>query len=80
MEVQIKDGELFIDATDRSMGLTLCFAHVRDQTRYTAYLTDADKGGDDPLRAEFVFKEGRVMRMGLQLEQASPGLIWFDRS
>lgn len=80
MEVQIKDGELFIDATDRSMGFTLRFAHVRDQTRYTAYLTDAVEGGDDPLEAEFVFEEGRVMRMGLQLEQALPGLIWFDRS
>lgn len=62
------------------MGFTLRFAHVRDQTRYTAYLTDAVEGGDDPLEAEFVFEEGRVMRMGLRLEQALPGLIWFDRS
>lgn len=80
MEVQIKDGELFIDATDRSMGFTLRFVHVRDQTQYTAYLTDAVEGGDDPLDAEFVFESGKVMRMGLRLEQALPGLIWFDRS
>lgn len=79
MEVQIKDGELFIDATDRSMGFTLRFVHVRNQTQYTAYLTDAVEGGDDPLDAKLLFENGRVVRMGLRLEQALPGLIWFDR-
>lgn len=53
---------MFIGATDRSMGFTLRFTHVRYQTRYTAYSTDAVEGGDDPLEAECVFEEGRVMR------------------
>lgn len=79
MEVEIKDGHLFIDATDRSMGFTLRFCHVRDQTNYTAYLTDAAEEGEDPIEAEFVFGEGRETRMGLRMEESIPGLIWFER-
>lgn len=77
--IQIKDGSLFIDATDRSMGFTLTFEHVCAQTKYIAHLSDFLEGGDDMLEAEFVFENDKVVRMGLRLETALVGLIWFER-
>lgn len=79
MTVEIKDDELFIDATDRGMGFTLTFEHVKDQTEYKAHLWDALEGGDDLVDAEFVVEDGKIVKMGLDLEPAVRDLIWFDR-
>lgn len=79
MTVEIRDDELYVDATDRGMGFTLTFEHVRDQTEYKAHLSDALEAGDDVLDAEFVIEDGKVVRMGVDLEPAVRDLIWFDR-
>ncbi|KFX86880.1 hypothetical protein V490_08758 [Pseudogymnoascus sp. VKM F-3557] len=79
LTVQIKDDKLFVDAMDRSFGFTLVFDHVREQTKYIARLCDHLDEGDEPLRAEFVFKGDRAVRMGLHLEIELEELIWFDR-
>ena len=79
MNVQIKDNHLFIDASDRSMGFTLTFHHIGNQTKYTAYLVDTVEGGIDPVEAEFLFKDNQVVAMGLRLEQSLKELIWFER-
>lgn len=80
MTVQTKDGHLFVDATDRSMGFTLVFHHVKGQTQYTATLTDEVELTDEPVHAEFVFKDGKAIKMGLDLEPAIKGLIWFEKA
>lgn len=79
MIVQIKDNALFIDATDRSMGFTLTFEHLGDQTKYTAYLSDMIEGGDDAIEAEFIFEHAVVVMLGLHLEPALKELIWFEK-
>lgn len=79
MTVEIKDDQLFIDATDRGMGFTLTFEHVKNQTEYKAHLWDALEGGDDLVDAEFVVDDGKIVKMGLDLEPAVRDLIWFDR-
>lgn len=79
MEVQIKDGQLFIDATDRSMGFTMTFKHVKDQTKYIAYLKDDIELTVDPVDAEFVFEDRKVVKMGLDLEPTIKEMIWFRR-
>ncbi|RJE17487.1 hypothetical protein PHISCL_10175 [Aspergillus sclerotialis] len=79
MTVQIRDNQLFIDATDRSMGFTMTFQHVKDQTEYIAHLKDDIELTDDPIDAEFVFVDGKVMKMGLDLEPAIQEMIWFRR-
>lgn len=79
MTVKIKDSKLFIDATDRSLGFTLTFDHIRDQTMYTAHLSDMWEGGDDPVEAQFVLKDGRAVKLGLRLEFALKELVWFER-
>jgi hypothetical protein len=78
MNLQIQDGKLFIDATDRSMGFTLTFEHSSDPTRWTAYLCDMFEGGEDPVRAKFVLEDGRATKMGLDLEPVLKEFIWFD--
>lgn len=79
LRAEIKDGRLFIDATDRSFGFTLEFEHREGQTKYTAYLCDFLEGGADPIAAEFSFEGGVAVRMGLDLEPALKKLIWFER-
>jgi hypothetical protein len=76
--VQVKDDKLFIDATDRSMGFTLTFDHVCEQTAYIAHLSDFLEGGDTTIRAEFEINKGRAVKLGLQFELDMEGLIWFD--
>jgi hypothetical protein len=80
LTVQVKEDKLFIDATDRSMGFTLTFEHVGEQTKYIAHLSDYWEGGDDLVQAQFTFTDGAAVRLGLQLEVALKEMIWFERS
>lgn len=77
--VQVENNKLFVDATDRSMGFTLTFDHVCEQTKYIAHLSDVLDGGDEPFRAEFRFENDKPVRMGLHIEPELEELIWFDR-
>lgn len=80
MIVQIRDNKLFIDATERSMGFTLVFDHICDQTKYIAHMSDYLEGGDDILKAEFEFGGGKAIRMGIHLDYQMEELIWFDKA
>ncbi|RMZ16996.1 hypothetical protein D0862_00976 [Hortaea werneckii] len=79
LTVEIRDDGLFIDATDRSMGFTLTFDHVCENSKYVAHLSDFQTGGDDPFAAEFKLENGRAVSMGLHLESDLTQYIWFDR-
>lgn len=79
LAVTTKDQKLFVDATDRSMGYTLSFEHICDQTKYIAHLADwSDPTDTDELRAEFRFENDEVVKMGLHLEPELD-LIWFEK-
>ncbi|KAJ9319719.1 hypothetical protein DTO271D3_488 [Paecilomyces variotii] len=77
--VQVKDGKLYVDATDRSMGFTLTLEHICDQTKYIAHMSDFLEGGDDPLIAEFKFEGDKASKLGVDLESDIEELIWFTR-
>lgn len=79
MVVQIKDSKLFIDATDRSIGFTLTFEHVSDQTKFIAHLSDLIEGGDDPVEAQFILEGAEAVKMGLLLEPSLKELVWFEK-
>ena len=79
MTVENKDDQLFINATDRSMGFTMTFEHVKDQTEYIGHLKDDVELTDEPVDAEFVFEDGKAVKMGLDLEPAIKEMIWFTR-
>jgi hypothetical protein len=83
MVLEVKDGNLFISAYDRSMPFYLTFEHIYGETKFVARLHDGfDDGGDVgwPIHAEFVFTEGKVKQMGLNLEEDLDGLIWFSKT
>lgn len=79
LRVEIKDKNLFIDATDRSFGFSLSFEHLSGGKEYTAHLCDFLEGGDMPIEAEFVVENDRVVTLGLRLELTLREMIWFDR-
>ena len=79
MRVEIKDNKLSIDATDRSLGFTATLARRRDQTMYNALVRDYYATGDEVLTTKFVFENGRVVKMGMDLEPLVNDLIWFDK-
>ena len=79
LTVEIKDDRLFEDANDRSEGFVLVFEHVRDHTKYIAHLTHYLEGGDEKLAAEFVFKDDKVVKLGIDFEPDLKDYIWFDK-
>ncbi|KAG4271554.1 hypothetical protein FPRO04_10845 [Fusarium proliferatum] len=79
MRVEIKDNGLFIDATDRSMGFTARLKHRRDQSIFDAQVRDAFDTGDEVLMIEFTIEDGKVVRMGMDLEPLIGDLVWFDK-
>lgn len=80
MIVTIKDDDqLYIDATDRSNGFTMTFEHVKNQTEYIAHVRDVIELEDESVDARFVFENGKVVKIGLDLEPAIREMIWFER-
>jgi hypothetical protein len=77
--VEAKAGQLYVDATDRSFGFTLIFDHESDQTKFTAHMSDWLEGGDEKVKAEFIYEKGQVVKMGLDLEPELKQLIWFEK-
>ena len=80
MEVEIKDDKLFVDATDRTMGFTLTF-EPREQGKFITIMSNYFEPGVDnqDLEAEFKLEDDKVNQMGIKLEKALVGLIWFDK-
>ena len=79
LTVLIKDGQLFIDATDRSMGFTITFEHFNDQAECIARLKDDVELTDSLVNAKFVSGAGKAPMMGLDLEPVIREMIWFRR-
>lgn len=79
MNVEVVDGQLFINATGRSEGFTITFEHICDQTRYVAHFTDYFDGDTMEIAAEFYISSGQIVTMGLQLEDELDHPIWFDK-
>ncbi|KAJ5203781.1 uncharacterized protein N7498_004660 [Penicillium cinerascens] len=79
LTVLIKDGQLFIDATDRAMGFTITFEHFQDQDECIAYLKDNIELTDSVVKAKFVSGIGKDLMMGLDLEPVIREMIWFRR-
>ncbi|KAM0454194.1 hypothetical protein ACHAPV_008662 [Trichoderma viride] len=77
--VEIKDGQLFIDCSDRSYVFTLQLRHVCEQTKYIAIEREVVGGLAMVLRAEFRFDNGTAVKLGVSFEEKLDDYIWFDR-
>lgn len=82
IKVEIKDGGLYVDASDRGMAFMLTFDHISEQRKYVAWMEDALEGSREAIKAEFRFEEGddgQATQIGLHLEDDMEELIWFER-
>ncbi|KAK2591952.1 hypothetical protein QQS21_010356 [Conoideocrella luteorostrata] len=79
MTVGIDNDHLHINASDRSGDFQLDFKHICEQTKYIAYKSFHLENTQLALPAEFKFEDGRVVKMGLLLEDKMNSLIWFDK-
>ncbi|KAF7333069.1 Beta-lactamase family protein [Mycena venus] len=79
--VEVRDGELFIDATDRSMPFWINFEHLAEDRKFVAHLKD-DEGEFALLAAEFRLDEaGEVCSLGIAFVQEMDNyLVWFERT
>ncbi|KAF2158779.1 hypothetical protein M409DRAFT_38092 [Zasmidium cellare ATCC 36951] len=78
--LEVKDGKLFVDASNRSSAFTLTLEHIRRQTTFIAYLADYYRGEGDEIRAEFQIEKDRAVRFGLKLDGSIDQMIWFDKT
>lgn len=79
MTVDIKDGQLHIDAMDRSMEFEISLEHVKDNRIFLGKLTD-DDFDISYIRAEFEVEGEAVRKLGLGLcWEIKPKLIWFEK-
>ncbi|KAI0454433.1 beta-lactamase family protein [Xylaria acuta] len=77
MTVNVKDGKLFVDASDRSMGFFLVFDHVCEQTEYIMHCSNFQSGESCLMAAKFMFRNDKAIKMGLEF--ADDVFTWFDR-
>jgi hypothetical protein len=76
--LEMKDGKLVADCTDRCFPFMLTFEHLTAnmfvvEKRYTW------EGTTEKLRGEVQIEDGKVIAVGVDLEEDVDGHIWFKR-
>ncbi|PPJ52226.1 hypothetical protein CBER1_09730 [Cercospora berteroae] len=79
LNIEVKEGRLFVDATERTMGFWLEFEHLADQSVFVVKLKDYYGGLSVERAAEFRFQNDRVVKVGIDFEDDFEGYIWFDK-
>lgn len=79
LNIEVKEGKLFVDATERTMGFWLEFEHLADQSVFVVKLKDYYDGLSVERAAEFRFQNDRVVKVGIAFEDDFDGYIWFDK-
>lgn len=79
MVVEVKDGKLFIDASDRSEGFFLTLEHACDQTTFIGHMVDYYDGSEDELAVQFRFEGGKVVSLGIKDEGTYNEYVWYER-
>lgn len=80
--VQDRNGNLFIDGSDRSMPFTLALEHVSENTKSCTYMTE-DDGSKDVVPVSFrIDGEELVSSIGIGFEETlgDEFLFWIDRT
>lgn len=84
LNIEIKDGQLFIDASDRSLGYKVMLFHVSGKSLFGGQLHMCDEFGGAMVsheKARFIINdEGEVSSFGIALEpKLENELIWFNK-
>lgn len=79
LTVELKDGKLQADASDRSFGFTLFLEHVSGDL-FVAEMVDTYSFDRTAMRAEFQLDmSGKVQHLGVAFVEEMNSLIWFER-
>jgi hypothetical protein len=65
IEVQVKDGQLFVDANDRSLAVEMSFEFLPEETKFVAYLSCPTEGICSRVPAGLRFDENQCSRLGI---------------
>lgn len=79
MAVEIREGKLFVDASDRSMGFYLRLEHVCDQTKFIGHLEDCYDGTKEEVPVQFKIEYGKVVSFGMKDEATYDEYVWYER-
>lgn len=80
--IQLEDGDLYVDAADRSEPFRMLLEHVKDNREFRGYITADDGGGEDEIAVEFrLGEENDVTAVGFNWEPelGSKYLFWHER-
>ena len=78
IEVQVKDGQLFVDANDRSLAVEMTFEFLPEQTKFVAYLSCPTEGLCDRVPAGLRFDDDGCAWLGVELDEPKV-LVWIER-
>jgi CubicO group peptidase (beta-lactamase class C family) len=80
--IQLQEGDLYIDAADRSEPFNMRLEHVKDNREFRGYITAKNGAGEDEMPVEFRLDvENNVTAVGFNWEPAlgSKYFFWHDR-
>lgn len=79
LTVELKDGKLQVDASDRSFGFTLFLEHVSGDL-FIAEMVDTNSFDRTTMKAKFQLDmSGKVQHLGVAFVEEMDLLIWFER-
>ena len=78
IEVRVKNGQLFVDANDRSLAVEMTFEFLPEETKFVAYLSCPTEGICDRVPAGLRFDDSGCSWLGVELDEPRV-LVWFER-
>lgn len=78
IEVRVKNGQLFVDANDRSLAVEMTFEFLPEETKFVAYLSCPTEGICDRVPAGLRFDDSGCCWLGVELDEPRV-LVWFER-
>jgi CubicO group peptidase (beta-lactamase class C family) len=78
IEVRVKEGQLFVDANDRSLAVEMNFEFLPEETKFVAYLSCRTEGICDRVPAGLRFDDNGCSWLGMELDEPKI-LVWFER-
>jgi len=80
--IQLQDGDLYVDAADRSEPFSMVLEHVKDNREFRGYITADDGGGEDQIAVEFrldVERNAVAVGFNWEPELGSKYLFWHEK-
>lgn len=79
--IEVKDGDLILDGSERSSPFTIVLEHIRDDVEFRGYLNADDELGDEIIPLRFEIDNNKAHAVGIVFEPAlgADHYLWFKR-